>query len=126
MGVDLPPYAIDRSHRIRRMNPPPEGAAQKPRPIIVKFTSYKYRQLLFSNKRKLKEARGQNKGISLHEDFTDARRALLWEAFQHMKTPNSKIQHAWTMNGRVYVVLNSADGHSTKKVIHSRRDLDMF
>ncbi|XP_071499341.1 uncharacterized protein [Diadema antillarum] len=81
MDVDLPLSAIDRSHRIRRQKPLTDSAPQKPRAIIVKLSSYRYRQMLFRNRKKLKDAKGKHKGISMFEDLTDLRRALLWEAF---------------------------------------------
>ncbi|XP_072171575.1 uncharacterized protein [Diadema setosum] len=121
LDVDLPSSAIDRSHRVRRRNPPPEGTRPKPRAIIVKLTSYQYRQTLLKNKKKLKEKKS---GISIHEDLTDSNRALLWDAFTMIRKPNSKLTHAWSMDGRIFVSVNTHNGTPLKKIVHSRRDLD--
>ena len=121
LDVDLPPGAIDRSHRVRRKNPPRDGMRPKPRATIVKLTSYQHRQALLLNRKKLKE---KKTGISIHEDLTDANRALLWEAFSRIGKPHSKITHAWSIDGRICVSMNSSNGSSVKKVIHSRTELD--
>ena len=121
LGVTLPPDAIDRSHRVRRKNPPREGMRPKPRAIIVKLTSYQHRQTLLKNRKKLKEKKS---GISIHEDLTDANRALLWDAFSRIGKPNSKITHAWSIDGRICISVNTSNGGSLKKIVHSKRDLD--
>ena len=121
LGVDLPPGAIDRSHRVRRKNPPREGMRPKPRAIIVKLTSYQHRQIQLKNRKKLKENKS---GISIHEDLTDTNRSLLWDAFSRIGKPNSKITNAWSVDGRICVSINSSNGSFQKKMIHSKRDLD--
>ena len=121
LDVELPSGAIDRSHRVRRKYPPPEGTRPKPRAIIVKLTSYQHRQALLRNRKKLKE---KKTGISIHEDLTNDNRTLLWDAFSKIRKPDSKITHAWSIDGRICVSMNTSNGGFLKKIIHSKRDLD--
>ena len=51
IGVTLPDDAINRSHRVGRVTP---GAARK-RPILVKFTSFKYKEALSKVRRRLNQ-----------------------------------------------------------------------
>ena len=53
MDVHLDAGCIDRSHRMGRTSPESAGT-RKPRPMIVKFTSYEPRRAIFTSKRKLK------------------------------------------------------------------------
>ena len=77
MGVNLKPEHIDRSHRVRRRVERAEGIPRKPRAIIVKLTSYRVRQQLILNKKKLKD---NKTGFSMFEDLTATNRSLLWDA----------------------------------------------
>ena len=81
MGIELGLQDIYRSHHIgmktqREVLPEPEENGQvthqKVRPIIVKFTSYRRRQHLFSAKKNLK---GKHVGIS--ENLTKIRQKFL-------------------------------------------------
>ena len=120
LGVNLRPDDIDRTHRVhRRVDQQQHGSAKKPRAIIVKLTSYQTRQRLLLNRRKLKE---NKTGISLFEDLTTANRTLLWEAFKVSKNPDSKIQAAWSSDGRIIVSVQTAKG-TIKRQIHSKEDL---
>lgn len=88
IGVDLQLCDIDRSHRIgRREN------SDRPRPIIVKFTSYRKRSEVFRSKRRLRST-----GVVIHEDLTKARYHLLREAITKYGLNN-----VWTQDGVVIV-----------------------
>ena len=119
LGVDLKLQDIDRSHRVpRRVEPvSEEGKEIKPRAIIVKLTSYQHRQKLLQNRRKLK-----NTKMSMFEDLTNQNRSLLWEAVKASKQPESKIQSAWSINGKIIVSLRTDKG-TMKKQIHSKEDI---
>ena len=121
MGVSLKPEHIDRSHRVRRRVEPAEGSGRKPRAIIIKLTSYRHRQLLLQNKRKLKESKT---GYNIFEDLTAANRSLLWEAQKASRNPESKVESAWTIDGRIVVAIKAANNKTVKKLIHCRKDLD--
>ncbi|XP_033101563.1 uncharacterized protein LOC117104831 [Anneissia japonica] len=94
--VDLCDF--DRTHRLGRRkvfeNKP------KPRPIIVKFTSYRTRSAVFRNKKSLKHS-----GFSITENLTSRRLKLLHEALRS--------ETVWSMNGRIYCVTKK----SMKKVV---------
>ena len=45
---------IDRSHRLGQLRADTDSDSDRPRPIIVKFTSYETRRRVFTAKRKLK------------------------------------------------------------------------
>jgi len=73
LGADMSIQEIDRSHRTGK----PGG--RKPRPIIVKFTSYRARQKLYTQRRELKSCSGQE-NIFINEDLTQYRAQLLYIA----------------------------------------------
>lgn len=92
LGVDISPDRLDRSHRVgegkKRRS---EDGAERHRPIIVRFTSYRDRRIVFMAKRKLKAT-----GITIREDLTSARVDLLKKATE--KFGRGK---AWTLDGKV-------------------------
>lgn len=90
LSIDMPVSAIERSHRVG-MN---KG---KPRPIIVKFNSYRDRALIFRNKKKLKGS-----GISIKEDLTQDNLLLQNEAIKIYGITN-----VWTSDGVVFFKSNS-------------------
>ena len=61
LGLQVNDTALDRSHRIGRKT----QRSTKPRPIIVKFVSYKVRAEVFSSKRGLKKT-----GLGITENLT--------------------------------------------------------
>lgn len=88
MDVKLNASCIDRSHRVGRI-----GSGGQPRPIIVKFTSYAYRSLMFRSKKKLK---GTN--ITVREDLTKPRLKLIKDAVSAYSEKN-----VWSSDGVVMV-----------------------
>ncbi|KAK3917255.1 Protein unc-13-like protein C [Frankliniella fusca] len=88
MGVCITNSCIDRSHRVGR-----RGQGAHPRPIIVKFTSYAYRNTIFMNKRKLKGTK-----ITVREDLTRTRLQLLKDA-----ASSYSVQNVWSLDGVVMV-----------------------
>lgn len=63
LGVEVSPSEVERAHRIGTLS------SSKPRPIIMKFCSFKTRDKVLSARSKLKES-----GISVSEDFSPATR----------------------------------------------------
>ena len=59
LGLDLNRGHIDRSHRLgyRSETTTAAGSQPKPRPVIVKLTSYETRKVIYTKKRKLKGTR---------------------------------------------------------------------
>ena len=79
---------IDRSHRIG-----PKKKDQKPRPIIVKFCSYRDRSKVFYNKKMLKCS-----GVTITESLTKTQMDLLNEVQRIVGQGNS-----WTIDGNIFV-----------------------
>ena len=115
LGFDLQPHHIDRSHRIgKQRNPRESGGPAPPRPVIVKLTSYKYRQTLIARRKSLK-----NTGMGIQEDLTEYNSRLLKEAQQHVK-----VQAAWSADGRIFVILRGNGQRTQKKLIKCTEDLN--
>ena len=95
---------LDRSHRLALRK-----QKARPRPIIVKFTSYNKRSEVFRVKKHLKGS-----GISISESLTPQRQALLNTVKQHPAVTSS-----WTMDGRIICLLPS----NNKVVIERKKDL---
>lgn len=111
--VSLQHADIDRSHRVGTQN----ANKKISRPIIVKLTSYRKREDLLRNRRKLKST-----GITIQEDLTARNRTLLQEAYAKFK--QNKVSAAWSSDGRVFVALPTTDGKKTvKKLISCHEDL---
>lgn len=80
---------LDRSHRVGK----PVSGSGRPRPILVKFISYRIRAQIFTNKKMLK---GSN--YSIKEDLTKNRSNILQEAIKRYGIAN-----AWTRDGRILI-----------------------
>lgn len=85
VGVTVQLTDIDRSHRVGVKR------GDRPRPLIAKFVSYRNRNEIFRNKKKLK-----NSGITIREDLTKVRYNLLQEAIK-----KHGFQHVWTVEVRL-------------------------
>ena len=103
VGATVSVGDIDRSHRVGVKR------SDRPRAIIVKFVSYRKRNEVFKNKRKLKGS-----GITVREDLTKTRYALLQEAVK-----KHGFQHVWSMDGAV--IIKTGD---TKRRLTSLSDLN--
>ncbi|KAJ4426129.1 hypothetical protein ANN_26938 [Periplaneta americana] len=86
IGVELEVHDIDRSHRVRRRG-------ERPRPVIVKFVSYRKRREVFLNEKKLK-----GKPITIREDLTQARHKLLRQYIDKYG-----VTSVWTIDGNIFV-----------------------
>lgn len=91
LGIDLQPSDISRSHRV---GPP---SAPKPRPVLVKFSTYRARERIFRARSKLKNS---DSGIYLNEDLTKKRGQLAYAA-RKMKRELT-ITDTWTYDCRVF------------------------
>lgn len=95
LKVDIREEDIDRSHRVGHGQ-----ASNRPRPIIVKFVSYRRRSLLYGAKRHLKGS-----GITVREDLTASRLKVLRAAITRYGEAN-----VWTQDGTV-VILEGEERH---------------
>ncbi len=106
-GVDLPPNCIGRSHRVGRPTP------GKVRPIIVKFTGYNFRKMIY-------DARKSVPDYFVSEDLTQTRSRILFKARQERQA--GRFKHCWTTDGRINIRLND----DSKHVITSQAELDQL
>lgn len=111
MGVQVTLEQIDRSHRVGRRSEQQEGSTARNRPIIVKFTSYRDRQRVFTAKKKLKGS-----GIIVVEDLVPSRRELLLKATEKYGRGNT-----WTLDGRVMWV----DGNGKRGIATRLEDITL-
>ena len=92
MEVQIQKSDINRSHRLGRRYD--NGDQVKSRPIIVSFTSYRNRKLIFDNKKNLK-----GKKTVITESLSKERYALLKKCKETYGPRN-----CWTYDGRIYCV----------------------
>ena len=81
----------------------------KPRPIIVKFTSYNVITEVYRQKRKLKGS-----SIVITESLTKTRVELY-----HIVSKHAKVEAVWTSDGTIIALLSGKN----KKVIENNHDL---
>ena len=90
-----PNLTLDNISRCHRVGKPEKD---KDRPIIVKFTSYRYRKAVFSSRKNLKDS---HKNVYVNEDLTRNRSKLLYDARQMCKA--GALASSWSMDGIVFV-----------------------
>lgn len=112
LNVQLVLSDIDRSHRVGKQT---RGG----RKIIVKFTTYRARQNLFSQRKKLSETTNWS-GVFINEDLTARRSKLLFDARQLKRA--KKLRAAYSSGGKIVVIDNSDVRH----VIESENDIEVF
>lgn len=91
LEVDVSEKCLDRTHRVGKRHPPGQDGTVRPRPIIVRFVSYRDRRIVFTNKKKLKAT-----GVSIKEDLTSTRLELLRSAVEKFGR-----NRTWTLDGRI-------------------------
>lgn len=116
LKVDLNLDDIERSHRVGKRKEE-TGGKVAPRGIIIKFKSYRKRQEVLANRRKLK---GTKK--SLVEDLTQRNQELL----SRVKKASPVVMDAWSADGRIIALLAETDdnGKHLKQVIHSMEQVE--
>ena len=82
----------------------------KPRPIIVKFTSYNVKAEMYRQKRKLIES-----GIVITESLTKTRLELY-----HIVSKHAKVEAVWTSGGNIIALLSA---NNKKVIIENNHDL---
>ncbi|XP_052130284.1 uncharacterized protein LOC127751197 [Frankliniella occidentalis] len=87
INVTLEKWNIDRSHRVGK------AGGDRPRPILVKFTSYGARRAVFQAKKQLKSTR-----ITIREDLTQARLSLMRKTMDSYSEKN-----VWSSDGAIMV-----------------------
>ena len=116
LKVPLTKSDIERSHRIssrqRIQETSKKSKTSPPRPIIVKFISYRTRQTVLTNRRKLA---GHHK--SIQEDLTSMNAKLLSDAKKCRG-----VETAWSSDGRIIALVKTNNG-TMKRMIGSPDDL---
>ena len=122
LEVPLAKTDIDRSHRIasprhsleeRVTDGTNKPSNSRPKPIIVKFTSYRVRSSVIRARRKLKGT-----GMGIDEALTATNQSLLSAAKKH-----EKVRDAWTADGRVIILLAATGNKTVKRLIRSGEEL---
>ncbi|KAI5692896.1 hypothetical protein M8J76_015159 [Diaphorina citri] len=101
LGLSILPDQIDRAHRLGRVK-----SAAKPRPIIVKFCSYRTRREVFLTKKNLKGL-----PFRIGESLTRTRLAILNKARDVFG-----VQNCWTSDGKI-LVKDETSGDAVRHVI---------
>lgn len=103
MKVNITINDIERSHRLGK-----PGASGRPRPIIVRFSSYRIRAAVFAQKRMLKGS-----AVVVQEDLTRFRYMLLKKA-----VASYGFGKVWTADGRFFltVVVNGESRRQRRTV----------
>lgn len=103
---------IDRSHRVGK-------SVRDSRKIIVKFSTYRARQLLFAERKRL-PGLPEGRNIFINEDLTTKRNKILFEARQIKRA--KKITAAYSSSGKIVVL----DNENKRHVIDSEDQLAAF
>ena len=121
--VQVKPEHIDRVHRV---GPRREGVSS--RPILVKFATYRTRQLVYKKRSRLKlrnnteaeegDQNGRPNPIYINEDLTKYRSNLLWKA--RVKKKDKMINDCWSYDGNILI----KDSKNKITTVHSLQDLE--
>lgn len=91
LSVELPEFAVDRCHRVGAI------VSGRHRPILVKFSNYKFKYIVFTKKRLLKGSR-----IVINDDLTSARVRVLKDAKKKFGASN-----VWARDGIIFAKSNN-------------------
>ena len=115
-GGQIKTHHLDRLHRLGKRR---SGNAAKPRPIIVKFNSYRQRRKVFAIKKKLKNFKTETTSIVITENLTKKKYALLNKCRDKFGNKS-----AWSYDGRIYAITDTDAG--TKTAFTNMDELDHF
>lgn len=91
------------------------------RPLIVRFTNRRVRNLVFMAKKKLKDTQRDGNRVFISEHLTKNASELFFQARKMVR--EKRIHSAWTQNCKVYVKF-SADPTARPIIIHRREDMN--
>uniref|UniRef100_A0A6P7HAJ8 Uncharacterized protein LOC114346326 n=1 Tax=Diabrotica virgifera virgifera TaxID=50390 RepID=A0A6P7HAJ8_DIAVI len=94
LSVNLTQSDVDMCFRIGKFS---DKNSTNPRPILLRFLSYKVRRSVFDRKKMLKSS-----GISIKEDLTTTASKILRAAMEKYGK-----HRVWTLDGRVYALINN-------------------
>lgn len=113
LKADIDLSDIDNVHRLHRKKVRSDGSSsgqsnksadQRPRDIIIKFTTYRARQQMFSRRSELKHSKVFER-VFINEELTRLRGEVFYNARRLVKSKHLK--SAWTSNGVILVKDNS-------------------
>ncbi|KAK4311273.1 hypothetical protein Pmani_017207 [Petrolisthes manimaculis] len=111
---ELEPITIDDVDRVHRVGRRRDDGV--PRPILIRFSTYRARQRVYTNRRKLNLRQrqgipgrpwagmtesGASNNIYVNEDLTRPRASMLWRARRGKQ--ENKIKDCWSSDGNVLV-----------------------
>lgn len=105
LNIDVKPGDIDRCHRLGS-----RFGRERPRGIIVKFSNYNIRDMVYRTKKRLK---GSTPKMYIMESLT-AKRAKLLDDLRKKYT--DKLAANWTQDGRLYLLTKSDQRHVLNKL----------
>ena len=115
LDMDIKQNEIDRSHRVGK----PKGT-NKPRPVIIKFVSYKTKDKIYSNRNRLAMAGDKSKQVFINEDLTRTR-ASMYKRARKLKS-EQQIVDCWTNDGNIFI----RDFSGKTRVFTHPHELDRF
>lgn len=113
LKADIDLRDIDNMHRLHSKNARSDASSsgqsnksadQRPRDIIIKFTSYRARQQMYSRRSELKHSKVFER-VFINEELTRQRGEIFYQARRLVKT--KRLKSAWTSNGVILVKDNS-------------------
>lgn len=121
IDVNIDIRDIDRSHRLGKPGTVDEPRT-KPRDIIVKFVSYRPRNMFYRTTTSLKD-KGY-KGVFISEDLTKTRSKFLYEGRRRVKS--GLLKSAWSVDGTILNKATNDDGADVVRRINSVSDLPVY
>ena len=121
IDVDIDIRDIDRSHRLGRASTQ-DRPRDKPRDIIVKFSTYRARSR-FYKARTLTKSRGYT-GVFVNEDLTKSRSKLLYEARRRVKS--NQLKSAWSTDGTILIKSTNVNGDDVVRRVITISDLPEY
>lgn len=113
LNVNLFSHDIDRSHRVGKPSP------TKTRDIIVKFSRYNARRMLYEVRKDLRHVENRD-SVFINEDLTKIRSKLLYDARIFVRA--KYLSAAYSSDGRIFV----RDNNNGRRIINSDDDLLEF
>ena len=95
-----PPIDVEDLDRTQRVGPK-HDLVGKPRPLLVKFATYRTRNCVFKARANLRLSKPPQPQVFVNEDLSKSRARLLWSARQQKHQSNRN--DCWSADGRILV-----------------------
>jgi exosome complex exonuclease DIS3/RRP44 len=117
MDIEVEVGDISRSHRL-----PTRVRSDRPRDIVVSFTTYNMRHKFHTSRSKLKDSPEYRGKVYINEHLTSQRNKVFYESRQAKK--RGKLVDTWTYDGKIMVKFNDAEGNETRKPVTTIDELN--